>query len=352
MGGAISIREVANHAGVAIGTVSRVINGHPSVSADRRQRVLAAISELGYVPDMVAQSMRNRRSMTLACVMRDFTVPTLSLFVDAMQREVEPHGFSTMVASSGHDTARELALLRGFRQRRIDGLVIASSSERSRPLLAAMRSAGFPIVLIDRRSPAEFDSVGIEHAEGILSAVAHLAALGHRRIALLSGEAGLHPTRDRLAGYRAGMARAGLQIREPWVRAVSFSPESGTQQTRVLLGLKERPTAIIAGGSSLLPGVLFAASEAGLQVPRDLSVIAGADSDLARLSHPGVTAVYWPHDVLGRAAGRFLVRRLADPATARQTLTVRAQLLVRGSCAPPASASEPGKSRSRRASRD
>ncbi len=336
MRGATSIREVANRAGVAIGTVSRVINGHPSVSADRRQRVLDAIAELGYVPDMVAQSMRNHRSMTLACVMRDFTVPTLSLFVDAMQREVEPHGFSTMVASSGHDTTRELALLKGFRQRRIDGLVIASSSERSRTLLAAMRGAGFPIVLIDRRAPAEFDAVGVEHADGITAAIDHLVALGHQRIAMLSGEGGLHPTRDRLAGYRAGMARAGIRIREPWVRAVSFSPESGYQQTRALLALKERPTAILAGGSSLLPGVLFAASEVGLRVPRDLSVIAGADSDLARLSNPGVTAVCWPHDVLGRAAGRFLVRRLADSATPRQSMTVRAELLVRGSCAPPA----------------
>ena len=336
MRGAISIREVANRAQVAIGTVSRVINGHPSVSADRRQRVLDAIAELGYVPDMVAQSMRNRRSMTLACVMRDFTVPTLSLFVDAMQREVEPHGFSTMVASSGHDTNREISLLQGFRQRRIDGLVIASSSERSRTLLSAMRGAGFPIVLIDRRAPAEFDSVGVEHAEGISSAVSYMAALGHRRIAILSGEAGLHPTRDRLAGYRAGMTRVALPVDEAWVRAASFSPESGYEQTAAMLALKNRPTAIIAGGSSLLPGLMLAAREARLHVPTDLSVIAGADSDLARLSTPAVTAVCWPHDALGRAAGRFLVRRLADPALPRQSLTVRAELVVRGSCTSPA----------------
>jgi LacI family transcriptional regulator len=261
-------------------------------------------------------------------------VPTLSLFVDAMQREVEPHGFSTMVASSGHDVAREISLLKGLRQRRIDGLVIASSSERSRTLLSAMRGAGFPIVLIDRRAPAEFDSVGVEHAQGVASAVAYLSELGHHRIAMLSGEAGLHPARDRLAGYRAGMLHAGLKVKDRWVRMTSFSPEAGYEQTRALLALKERPTAIIAGGSSLLPGVMLAAREAGLGVPDDLSVIAGADSDLARLSSPGVTAVCWPHDVLGRAAGRFLVQRLADPAVSRQSLTVRAELVVRGSCAP------------------
>jgi len=121
-----SILDVARKAGVSLGTASRVINQHPSVSQDKRVRVLQAIDELAYVPDKVAQAMRSHRSMTFACVMRDFMVPVLSMFVDAMQREVDAYGFSLMVASSHHDAKRELSLLQGFEQRRIDGLVIAS----------------------------------------------------------------------------------------------------------------------------------------------------------------------------------------------------------------------------------
>ena len=173
-------------------------------------------------------------------------------------------------------------------------------------------------------------------------------------IALASLFAPLIAPHDPIEQYRDFMLTPPVWVEGGSTRFLLGTDELGRDMLSRLLhgGRVSLGIGLAAVAMSLLPGVLFAASEAGLQVPRDLSVIAGADSDLARLSHPGVTAVYWPHDVLGRAAGRFLVRRLADPATARQTLTVRAQLLVRGSCAPPASASEPGKSRSRRASRD
>jgi LacI family transcriptional regulator len=193
-------------------------------------------------------------------------------------------------------------------------------------------------VLIDRDQPAEFDSVRVEHAAGVGDAVRHLAELGHRRIAIISGEPGFHPTRDRLRGYREAMKACRLPVREAWVGALSFSTEAGYQETRRLLALPEPPTALIAGGSSLLPGLLAATREAGVSVPRDLSVIAGADSDVARLSTPAITAVHWPHDALGRAAGQFLMNRLAQPSAPRQEMRVRAELVVRGSCAPPAQA--------------
>ncbi len=183
-----SIRDVAQLADVSLGTVSRVINAHPNVREDTRKRVKAAIVELGYVPNMVAQSMRSNRSMTFACVMRDFTVPVLSLFVDSMQKEIEGFGFSLMVASSYHDLKRERELLLGFQQRRIDGLVIATSSEEDPALLTMLREAQFPIVLLDRELPAELDSVSVNHAAGVRQAVLHLADLGHRRIAIISGE--------------------------------------------------------------------------------------------------------------------------------------------------------------------
>ncbi len=330
-----SILDVARKAGVSLGTASRVINQHPSVSQDKRVRVLQAIDELGYVPDKVAQAMRSHRSMTFACVMRDFMVPVLSMFVDAMQREVDAYGFSLMVASSYHDARRELSLLQGFEQRRIDGLVIASSSETDADLLAAMQAVNFPIVLIDRDAPAHLDRVMINHAQGMSDAVHHLVCLGHQSIALITGDPGLHPTRHRLQGYRQGMRDCGLKVKSSWVRAVSFSPEVGYSETLRLLDGAHPPTAIIAGGSALLPGVLRAARERRLRIPHDLSVIAGADSDLALLSQPPVTAIRWGHDELGRAAGQFLINRLHDATLAAQQHQVDAELVLRGSCAPP-----------------
>jgi LacI family transcriptional regulator len=330
-----SIRDVALRADVAVGTVSRVINGHPNVRDDKRKRVQDAIHELGYVPDIVAQSMRNHRSMTFACVMRDFTVPVLSSFVDSMQKEIDSFGFSLMVASSYHDLKRELALLRGFKQRRIDGLVIATSSETEPSLLATLAQMDFPIVLLDREAPAQIDTVCVNHALGVQQAVAYLADIGHTRIAIISGEPGVHPTQSRLDGFEAGMRERDLKIDPDFVRPASFSGDVGYSESRWLLQRARRPTAIIAGGTSLLPGVLRAARELKLSIPEDVSVIAGADSDVALLATPAITVVRWSHDQLGKAAGRFLMERLNDPSLARQRLSVDAELVVRGSCIAP-----------------
>ncbi len=330
-----SILDVAQKAGVSLGTVSRVINHHASVSPDKRSRVLEAIDALGYSPDKVAQSMRSHRSMTFACVMRDFTVPVLSMFVDAMQREIDSFGFSLMVASSYHDPLREMSLLMGFQQRRIDGLVIASSSEKDPSLRSAMKGMDFPIVLIDRDSPSDLDRVMVNHAQGVNDAVQYLSSLGHRSIAIITGDPDLHPTRHRLLGYRKGMKACKLTIKADWIRAISFSGDVGYHETLRLLDSQHPPSAIIAGGSALLPGVLRAARELQLRIPQDLSVIAGADSDLASLSSPAITAIRWEHDELGRAAGRFLMARLKDPSLDGQHHQVNAALIVRGSCAPP-----------------
>lgn len=332
-----SIRDVALLAAVALGTVSRVINGHPNVSEEKRKRVHAAIAELGYVPDIVAQSMRNYRSMTFACVLRDFTVPVLSMFVDSMQKEIDGFGFSLMVASSYHDPKRELALLRGFQQRRIDGLVIATSSEEDPQLLTMLREVDFPVVLLDRESPSEFDAVSVNHALGIHQAVSYLADLGHRRMALISGEPGVHATQSRLEGFVQALQERGLPVDQEMIRTASFSGDVGYSMARSLLERPHPPTAIIAGGTSLLPGVMRAARECGFAIPNDLSVIAGADSDLAMLATPAITVVRSDYDQLGKAAGRFLMERLEEPSLPRRRLRVDAELVVRSSCAEPAS---------------
>jgi LacI family transcriptional regulator len=331
-----TILDVAKRAKVAVGTASRVLNGQPNVRDDKRKRVHAAVVELGYVPDIVARSMRSNRSMTIACVMRDFTVPVLSMFVDSMQKELDASGFSLMVASSYHDTEREISLLRGFQQRRIDGLVIATSSETHPLLLATLTEMDFPVVLLDRELPAEVDAVTVNHAAGISQAVSYLADIGHRRIAFISGEPDVHPTTSRLDGFMDGMRMRGLAVSPDLVRLASFGGDAGHAEARRLLEGKQRPTAIIAGGSALLPGVIRATRELGLSIPGDVSIVAGADSDVAQLASPSFTVVRWSHDRLGKAAGRFLLDRLERPTLARQRLSVEAELVVRGSCAAPA----------------
>jgi LacI family transcriptional regulator len=337
-----SIREVALLAKVGLGTVSRVINGGANVSARTRERVMLAIAELGYVPDIVAQSMRNRRTMTMACVVRDFTVPVLNMFVEAMQKEIDAEGFSLIVASSYHDLERELALLQRLKQRRVDGLVIATSSESNERLHITLKSMNCPVVLLDREAPADIDAVLVDHRKGIVKAVEHIAGLGHQRIGFITGDADLHPTSNRLKGYRDGLRKAGIGYLPELVRMGSFGADAGYHHAQSLLALRNRPTALVAGGTSLLSGVLKAVREAGLHYPEDVSIVGGADNDFALFLEPSITRVRWNHDDLGAAAGRMLMQRLKQAGPKAQRMLFDSQLVLGGSCGEVPRESKPG----------
>lgn len=330
-----TIKDVAVVAGVGLGTVSRVLNNHPQVKEGIRKRVIHAIGHLNYKPDLVARSMRATASKTLAFVVRDFRGPTLGALADAVQKEADAAGFSLYVASSYHDPKREVALIESFKARRVDGIVMATSSETDETLRREIAGSGIPFVLLDREVPADLDSVLVEHARGVAQAVEYLAGLGHERIALVTGEQDVYPTQSRIRGYREGLASVGISFVSRYCRIGSYSAEHAYDEVRSLLKLKRLPTAIIAGGTGLLPGALRAVTELGLRVPRDISLIGGADSDLARYMTPAVTVIDWDHEGFGRIAGSFLINRLSNQAVARQRQFLGTRLLVRGSCAPP-----------------
>jgi LacI family transcriptional regulator len=331
----VTIKEVARAAGLGVGTVSRVLNNRPHVNEISRQRVLAAIEDLGYRPNLVARSMRAGESKTLAFVVRDFTGATLSALADAVQNEVDAQGFSLFVASSYHDPERELALVRRFKARRVDGLIMATSSESDKAFLKELRSDGPPFVLLDRAVPDELDAVQVDHADGVAQAVDYLAELGHRRIALVTGEPDVFPTTERLRGYREALKRRRIRFDPTLCRIGSFSLNFAYEQALELLKSEARPTAFIAGGTAMLPGVLRAARELDLGIPSDISLIGGTDSDLARFATPSVTVIRWDYEDLGRTAGQFLVNRLREPGHPRQRRLFPTTLIIRGSCAPP-----------------
>ncbi len=331
----VTIKDVAREAGVGLGTVSRVINNNPDVNEASRDRVLAVIDRLGYRPDLVARSMRAGVSHTLAFIVRDFTGATLGALADAVQKEVDGFGFSLFVASSYHDPARELAMLQRFKARRVDGIIVATSSESEPVLVKELTRPGPPVVLLDRAAPAELDAVQTDHAGGIRAAVAYLTGLRHRRIALITGEPDVFPTRDRIRGFREATTAARLPEESTSCLTGSFGRDFAYQQTHRLLSGPRRPTAIIAGGTALLPGVLGAVQELGLQIPNDLSLIGGADSDLARFASPPITVIHWDIPSLASTAARLIISRLADGALPPRRHVFPMELIVRASCGPP-----------------
>jgi len=335
MGDSPTIRDVAVAADVAIGTVSRVLNGHKSVSDEVRRRVLKAIKKLKYEPDRVAQSMRLGVTRTVAFATRDISIPGFGAIVNAAEEALRNSGYTLLLAMTDERKDRELNLLRIFQQRRVDAVIMTISNENDTELKKQIRGLDIPIVLLDRENPPHLDAVTLDHRLGIRAATEYLHGLGHTRIALLTGNPSTRPARERIAGFKEASAHLGKQASHGIVQTGAFSAEFGFRAASSLLASPNQPTAIIAGGMAMLTGVLQAIRARGLSIPRDVSLIAGADSDLAALATPSITAVRWSGTDEGRMAVQLLLNRLGNRSAPVQRVMLSTELITRESCAPP-----------------
>lgn len=336
MAGAPTIRNVARAAGVSVGTVSRVLNGHKSVSDDVRRKVMRAIKKLDYEPDRVAQSMRLGVTRTVACAIRDISIPDFGSFVTAAETLLRARGYTLLLATTDERKEREMELLRMFLQRRVDAVMMTMSTEEDPALRRAVKQMQIPVLLVDRDLPAEVDGVTIDHRRGTLAATEHLLRLGHERIVLLTGRPVMRPSRERIAGFEAAFAAAGRKLDPALVRTGAFSAEFGFRETSAMLSSSHRPTALISGGMAMLPGVLRAIVQHGLKIPDDISIVAGSDSDLAALAAPAITAIRWSGAEQGQIAVELLLNRLENGYNGKaQKVLLPTELIIRGSCALP-----------------
>jgi LacI family transcriptional regulator len=336
MGDTPTIRDVAHAARVAVGTVSRVLNGHKSVSEDVRRRVMKAVQKLRYEPDRVAQSMRLGVTRTVACATRDISIAGFGSIVNAAEDVLRSHGYTLLLAITDERKEREMDLLRIFLQRRVDAIIMTTSSEEDTELCRHIGQLNVPVVLLDRDLPAEVDAVTIDHRRGTRAATEYLLSLGHSHIALLTGRPSMRPARERIAGFEEAFAGVGKQRNRGVVRVGGFSAEFGFREASSLLSSSVRPTAIIAGGMGMLAGVLQAVRVHGLKIPDDISLVAGADTDLAALATPSVTAVRWSGTDEGRLAVQLLLDRLGGkPKGEPRRVMLSTELITRESCAPP-----------------
>jgi len=332
----ITVHDVARAAGVAISTVSRVVNGAPSVTDDVRQRVQAAIAELGWTPSIAAQAMRGASTRMVGFIFSDIRNPMYASVVKGAEDVLSEQGYVLIVASSDGRPARELALLELFRRRRADGLLFGVEEESHPEVMHSVGTAGFPTVLLEREMSLPIAAVGADHFTGVRHATRYLIGLGHRRIALISGGRRNRVGRDRLAGLERAHEEAGLPLDPELLRLDSFATEYAFRETQMLLAMAEPPTAIIAAGMHLLEGVLPAVRAAGLSIPRDLSLVTSNDSPLARLATPAISVIRYDAYALGQEAAMLLLRRMKrDEPAAAARMQIPTEFVLRESCAPP-----------------
>jgi len=330
---ATSIRDVAERAGVSVGTVSNVLNGSTGVSPATVERVRAAIDELGYVRNEAARQLRAGRSSTVGLVVLDVRNPFFTDVARGAEDEAAAHGLSVILGNSDESAARESSYLDLFEEQRVHGVLISPYGDiESR--LVALRGRGTPVVLVDRESrDAALSSVSVDDVAGGRLAVEHLLATGRRRIAFAGGPFDIRQVSDRLEGARAavaGVPGAGLEVLEAQALTVLEGRRLGEQ----LVARADRPDAVFAANDLVAVGLLQALVMSGaLRVPEDVALIGFDDIDFATATVVPLSSIRQPRHEIGATALRILREEAADPALPPRRIVFQPELVVRASTA-------------------
>lgn len=328
-----TIVDVAREAGVSPTTVSHVINGTRHVAEPTRQRVRAAIERLNYEVNSLAQSLKRDRSQTIGLLITDISNPFFTALVRGVEDVANAAGYGVFLCNTDEDPEKELTYLRMLRRKRVDAILMAPTGTRQ-PVVDQLIELGFPLVCFDRPPPgAPCDSVLVDNVGGARQAVSHLIGLGHRRISVITGLAGVGTTDERLEGYRRALVEHGLPVDAALVRVGNSRLNGGLREMLALLDLPEPPTAVFSTNNLMTLGVLSALQSRQVRVPEDMAVVGFDDFDWAAVLRPRLTAVAQPTYEIGETAARMLIDRIegrGGPAPRRIVLPTR--LIVRESC--------------------
>jgi LacI family transcriptional regulator len=326
----VTLADVAARSGVSTATASRVLAGIGRPQPPIRERVLAAARELNYRPSGVARALKRRETRTLGLVITDITNPFYPQVVRAVEAAAHERGYGIVLANGGDDPVRELEHLDLLVERRVDGIVIASS-RMTRRHAERLRAAAVPVVLVnDAVAGSGLPTVTTAHRRGARMATEHLVALGHRGIGHVSAPTEQPAAGQRRQGVRDALRAAGLD--EPLIAVGDGRVAGGASATEALIGAGV--TGIVAYNDLTAIGALRALRRAGIAVPEQVSVVGFDDIDLAAWTDPPLTTIRQPIDELGRWAVDHLADLLSGgrrPGAGRTVL--EPSLVVRGSTA-------------------
>lgn len=331
----VTMRHIASLAGVSIGTVSHVVNKTAKVREPLQRRVLEAIRHLGYQPSQLARGLRKNQTSIIGMIVPDITNPFFPAVVRGAEDVAYQNSYRLILCNADNDPAKERAYLRELQSYRTAGLIyIPSVNSRSEALDDI--AATSPVVCLDRQ-PAGWngDTVTVDNAGGAFSAASHLLTLGHRSIAMITGNLQLANAASRLEGFRSAMRKAKIEIEPEYIQEGRFDRFSGFEKMRVLLHLRPRPTAVFASNDLLALGALAALRESGLRCPEDISIIGFDDLEFSELLHPALTTVSQPKYQMGAKGANLLIKRLRGATDPPQHLVLPTELTLRLSAAPP-----------------
>ena len=328
----IGVREVARLAEVAPITVSRALSFPASVAPATRQRIMEAVSSLGYIPNRVAGSLSSNQTRLIGAIIPTFQSSVATEFTGGMATVLRSRGYQLLLGGSNFSVDEEESLILEFLSRRADGIYLTGTThtDRARHML---RESRVPVVEIATLDGEKIDMVvGFSNADSSFAMTRHLAECGYRRVAFFS-----LPTKDnerqmgRIAGFRRGVEAFGLDPDPRLMAEVPMDLASAARSLGELLERRPDAEAVFCGGDLLAAGTLFECQRRGLRVPEDFGIAGFDDIDLAAFAHPGLTTVRLPHQAIGARAAELLLDRIAGKPVAGSIVDMGFEIVVRGS---------------------
>ncbi|MGC2636912.1 MAG: LacI family DNA-binding transcriptional regulator [Acidobacteriaceae bacterium] len=335
-----NMKQIAELAGVSLGTVSHVLNGTAGVREPLRQRVLDAVRVTGYQPSQLARGLRRDKTNILAMIIPDILNPFFPGVVRGAEDVAFAKGYRLVLCNTDNDHGKEVMHLNALRTYLPSGLiVIPSDFSDLTAQTESYRQAGSAVVCIDRL-PRNWDgdSVTINNVDGAFNATSYLIGLGHRDLAAITGPLHLTNAQDRVRGFKRALRRAGLEISPSYIQETTFDRAGGYAKTKILLKMLPRPTAILACNDLIALGALLAIREEKLRCPEDISLIGFDGLDLTETTTPQLSSVYQSPYQLGAEAAQLALDRVAQKNSPVKHIVLRTELRIRESVAPPPNA--------------
>ena len=331
---AITLKDVAEQAGVSAMTVSRVINGRAGVDVETQRRIEDAIDALHYVPNRIARGLISQKTQTIGLIVPDVANPFFAPVVRGAELTARRAGYRLLLCNSEGDLRLEREYIEDLVAHRVEGLLLAPANDESRHSVFPLSRGDFPLVLIDRALPDfDCDLVVTDSAAGARRMVEHLIAIGHRTIAHLSDADDTSTGHERLRGYREGLEAAGIHYCDELVFRTTVDQIGGYRATQEVLSLDPMPTAIFTVNNMTVVGAMQALRERGMTVPQDMALVCFDDVEHLAVLSPFLTVIDQPAETLGKLGAQLLMERIAGKAGRRsRRIVLQTDLIVRMSC--------------------
>lgn len=333
--GRVTVVDIAEAAGVSKSTVSLVLQGSPLVGEATRAKVNAAMRDLGYVYNRGAANLRqsNAKSKIIGVVVNDLTNSFFAELAVGVDMVVQSAGFVQFLANTGESIDRQSEVIASMREHGVSGLIVSPARGTTAKDLKPLVSAGIPVVLVVRNVPgAKVSSLVSDNRAGTVAAVEHLVSLGHRRIAFIGGFADTLVFAERLEGYRAAMAAAGLEFGEDLVVPSAPSRAGGVEAIGRAMLLAEKPTGAVCFNDAAAFGVCDGLRARGLEPGRDFAVVGFDDVIEAQTAVPALTTIAVDPQGMGRRAAQLLLKQINAGKAEAEAITGAVRLVVRESC--------------------